>query len=291
MSNAPNLPPDQLLELLLTLKKTTPTAARTILNGQPAIAYGLISLMVQMNAIDIEVFQKTLAGYQGSAAAGRPPSAVAGAPPTAAQPASHMGPPPSHIPHSHSSTPVPAIPSHMQQGYPGQYRTSTPPGPPPPHSQTPPFTAAAAPPPGAYGGYPASNGYGGAPPASGPPPPGYGAPPGLSGGPPGGGYPPGLSSQGPPYGGYGPPPPGRGYGNGPPPGGPPPHMQHPSAAPSVPGLSPELTATLAALGDEQKALIMRVISMSPEQIRALPPQERSTYVQIRATFGIATPGG
>lgn len=77
MSNAPNLPPDQLLELLLTLKvgflsclereswrsnvsviqKTTPTAARTILNGQPAIAYGLISLMVQMNAIDLEVFQ------------------------------------------------------------------------------------------------------------------------------------------------------------------------------------------------------------------------------------------
>ena len=77
-----NLATEQLLELLLTLKvklesqltlsnygpanwyqKTTPAAARGILNDQPAIAYALITLMVSMNAIDIEVFQVTFYTY------------------------------------------------------------------------------------------------------------------------------------------------------------------------------------------------------------------------------------
>ncbi|KAK0192386.1 hypothetical protein F5146DRAFT_1039588, partial [Armillaria mellea] len=40
---------DQLLELLLQLKQ--------ILNGQPQIAYALITLMVSMDAVDIDVFQ------------------------------------------------------------------------------------------------------------------------------------------------------------------------------------------------------------------------------------------
>jgi hypothetical protein len=85
----PNIAAEQLLELLLTLKvgaslslispnisfsrrsaehcailtlqlyfqKTTPEAARTILNNQPAIAYALMTLMVSMNAVNIEVFQ------------------------------------------------------------------------------------------------------------------------------------------------------------------------------------------------------------------------------------------
>lgn len=64
---------EQLLELLIQLKvsqllsmkgtaaiqtqKTTPKAARDILNAQPAIAYALISLMVSMGAINVEVFQ------------------------------------------------------------------------------------------------------------------------------------------------------------------------------------------------------------------------------------------
>ncbi|KAF9440173.1 hypothetical protein P691DRAFT_768172 [Macrolepiota fuliginosa MF-IS2] len=48
---------EQLLELLIQLKKTTPKAARDILNNQPAIAYALISLMVSMGAINVEVFQ------------------------------------------------------------------------------------------------------------------------------------------------------------------------------------------------------------------------------------------
>lgn len=69
---------EQLLELLLQLKvcysylyspmiltwyrtqKTTPDAARQILNSQPQIAYALITLMVTMNAINFEVFQVCL---------------------------------------------------------------------------------------------------------------------------------------------------------------------------------------------------------------------------------------
>jgi len=45
---------------------------------------------------------------------------------------------------------------------------------------------------------------------------------------------------------------------------------------------------LAAFPEEQKALIMRVLSMTPEQINALPPTERSAYIQLRATLGVST---
>lgn len=48
---------EQLIELMLQLKKTTPAAAKQILNSQPQIAYALITLMVSMNAINLEVFQ------------------------------------------------------------------------------------------------------------------------------------------------------------------------------------------------------------------------------------------
>lgn len=48
---------EQLIELMLQLKKTTPAAAKQILNNQPQIAYALITLMVSMNAISFEVFQ------------------------------------------------------------------------------------------------------------------------------------------------------------------------------------------------------------------------------------------
>ena len=63
---------EQLLELLMQLKacvssritnvflccwqKTTPAAAKQILNGQPSISYALITLMVAMNAIKLDVF-------------------------------------------------------------------------------------------------------------------------------------------------------------------------------------------------------------------------------------------
>ncbi|EAU92212.2 hypothetical protein CC1G_10098 [Coprinopsis cinerea okayama7 len=260
MSNASNLPTEQLLELLLTLKKTTPTAARTILNGQPAIAYALISLMVQMNAINIDVFQKTLTGFQATAAqtAAAPPAAQAHAIPPATAPhiPPHAHPHAVHHPPPATGTPISAVPPHMQNAYANPYnRTGTPPHPAP----TP---AMGAPPPQAvYGGYPVSNGYGAPPPQQ----------------PPAAQYPP----PGAPYGhghghghGYPPPhPPAQGY--------PPPQHAQPTPAPQpAASMPPGLAETLAAIPDDQKALIYRVISMTPEQINALPPQERSTYIQI-----------
>ncbi|KAL5533574.1 hypothetical protein ACEPAG_34 [Sanghuangporus baumii] len=38
--------------------------------------------------------------------------------------------------------------------------------------------------------------------------------------------------------------------------------------------------------DDQKEMIMRVIAMTPEQIRSLPPQERAITLQLRATLGL-----
>jgi len=47
-----------------------------------------------------------------------------------------------------------------------------------------------------------------------------------------------------------------------------------------------ISETLAAIPDDQKAMIMRVISMTPEQIGLLPPQERASIIQLRATLGL-----
>ncbi|KAF4612388.1 hypothetical protein D9613_004412 [Agrocybe pediades] len=243
----PGAATEQLLELLLTLKKTTPTAAKSILNSQPAIAYALISLMVQMNAINVEVFQKTLE------AAGTVPAPTAAAPAVAPQPVPTVAP-----------TPMSSIPPHIQ----AQYRTSTPPSI-PTHTPTPPY------------GYNAPT-----PIANGPP---HAPTPPLQGGYPQ--YPPqsypGYQQQQHPayqqqqhqypqqpayqHPGYGP------YGGG--------QHQPPSVNPTP---APTLPDTLANIPDDQKALIMRVLSMTPEQINMLPPQDRATYIQIRATLGVPT---
>lgn len=47
-----------------------------------------------------------------------------------------------------------------------------------------------------------------------------------------------------------------------------------------------LTETLASIPEDQKAMIMRVISMTPEQIGQLPPQERASIVQLVRAFFI-----
>lgn len=41
---------------------------------------------------------------------------------------------------------------------------------------------------------------------------------------------------------------------------------------------------LAAIPDEQKAMIMHVIQMTPEQINALGPTERASVLQLRASL-------
>ncbi|KAF8971936.1 hypothetical protein BDZ97DRAFT_1901557 [Flammula alnicola] len=242
----PNIATEQLLELLLTLKKTTPAAARGILNSQPAIAYALITLMVSMNAINIEVFQVM--------------------PPTAAP------------------APISAIPLHLQ----AQYRTSTPPSfpgsnslPPssalassssqvPTHTPTPPY------------GYGTTNGQGSSAAGYGYGQQGYGYPQQQQQQP---------YQQQPPYqqqqpqyqqpqyqqyqqqGGY------PGY---PPYGGQHQPPQAPASAPPA-TVTPGLPDALAGIPEEQKALIMRVLAMTPEQINMLPPADRTTYIQIVST--------
>ncbi|CAK5265472.1 unnamed protein product [Mycena citricolor] len=106
MSN-PTIPTEQLLELLVQLKKTTPASARQILNDRPQIAYALISLMVSMDCIKFDVFQKILAEY-GAAAAAPPPMPIA--PPQLSAVPPHMQP----APHSNSRTATP--PAYQASG-------------------------------------------------------------------------------------------------------------------------------------------------------------------------------
>ncbi|KAJ7130806.1 hypothetical protein C8R43DRAFT_662899 [Mycena crocata] len=125
MSN--QIPPEQLLELLIQLKKSPPEAARQILNDRPQIAYALISLMVSMNAINFDVFQKTLSDF-GAASARAAQAPVPAPTPISAVP-SHLHP--SSQPNSRTNTPPMQNPYQSQPqagyGYPG-YAHTPPPG-------------------------------------------------------------------------------------------------------------------------------------------------------------------
>ncbi|KAH8094619.1 hypothetical protein BXZ70DRAFT_946876 [Cristinia sonorae] len=256
MSSQQTVQEDQLLELLLQLKRTMPEQARAILNSQPQIAYALMAVMVNLNAINVEVVQKTLS----SVGAGAPPSAAAATPAPV---------PPPVAPH-------PAIPTY---GIGQPPRGNTPTYPPPGPSSSAPPQMQHQPPVGPRGSYP---------------PPGPAYPPQAPGYPPSGpsyhqGHPnyPQYSHQTPPphQGQYGMQHPGPGpypsttY-NVPPPNAP---------APSVPLASnPALQETLASIPEDQKALILRVVSLSPEEINKMPPQERASIVQLRASLGVPT---
>ncbi|KAG9309072.1 hypothetical protein JVU11DRAFT_10954 [Chiua virens] len=120
---------EQLIELMLELKKTTPQQARSILTSTPQIAYALVALMVKMNAIDVQVLQKTLTTYSAnmpppptqSTAQIPPASAV---PPHFSQyrtptPQTQTHTPPHHNGHGHTPQP-PNQASYLAQGQ-GQY--------------------------------------------------------------------------------------------------------------------------------------------------------------------------
>ncbi|KAL0952199.1 hypothetical protein HGRIS_008808 [Hohenbuehelia grisea] len=212
-----SLATEQLLELLLHLKKAGPDAAKQILNSQPQIAYALITLMVNMNAINFEVFQKTLASFGGNNQDVKP------------------------------AAPLPsAIPPHLAQAHAApHYRTSTPPA-----------AAVSAPPHSGTNGHgfnhvPSQPGYGRPPPAG----PSYAQPTAAHGH--HAGYPPHV----PPYG------------------------HAPPAAPSSAPAS-NMSDSLAGMSDEQKAMLTRVISMTPEQISMLPPADRANIIQLRTTLGL-----
>ncbi|CAL1694197.1 unnamed protein product [Somion occarium] len=227
---------NQLLELLLQLKKTTPEQARSILNVQPQIAYALMAVMVNIDAIDVDVVQRTVAAYSAGPSA---PSI-----PAMPTPATSISLPP--------QMPVaPAIPPHLTNH---TTRGATPPYPPPssvpPHMATPPPQRQATPtypsqaPAYPQQGYsqqmPPQNQYGGMPPGLSQPQ--YGAP---------------TPSRTPSYG-----------------------SQQPAP--------PAWQAALALIPEEQRPLLTRVANMTPQEIHQLPPQERNSYIQLRATLGIPT---
>ncbi|KAM5531334.1 hypothetical protein V8D89_014979 [Ganoderma adspersum] len=234
------LPEEQLLELLLTLKRTTPAEAKTILNHQPQIAYALMTMMVNINAVKMEVVQESLAKY----------GALPGVP-SASQPA----PPPAI-----ASQPPSAIPPHMQAQMP------------PPRGGTPTYPPHAA---GPVGGYPPQGYAGGAPPAG--PSRGYGTPPPSQV--PGFGTPPHAphAPAQPPHA------PGLSHAQ------PPPHTQLPpmsQPAPAAGPAAPQLPDALAGLPEDQKALIMRVIAMTREEVYQMPPADRENIIKLRTTLGL-----
>ncbi|KZT30988.1 hypothetical protein NEOLEDRAFT_1174339 [Neolentinus lepideus HHB14362 ss-1] len=219
-------PDDQLIELLLHLRRTTPEQARQVLNAQPQLSYLLIQLMVKMNAINFEALQKTLATYIPGAAQSQP--AAVPVPPAAAAP----------------SIPPSAVPRHVASS--SQFRTATPPFPGvSPAAAYPPFQGN---PPNQYGP------LGGIP---------SGTLSGFQGGPP----PAGFSGGSPPTSFTGAPSP------------------TPASGPAAPGLTAD---ALAAMPEQQRAMITRIVTMTPESIRLLPLQERDTINQIRATLGLPT---
>lgn len=208
--SAQALQENDLLELLLQLKKTTPEQARIILNGQPQIASAVLAVMVNINAVNMDVVQKTLAGY--GALPGAAPSAPSAIPPVA-------------LPAAPVITSAPAIPPHM--ALPPPVRGGTPTYPPP---QQPPAYAQ----PGPYASHvPGPSGYGPLPPLHAP---AYAAPPAAAA---------------------------------------------PTPAPGIPG-------ALASIPEDQKALIMKVISMTRDEIYQLPYDQRNNIIQLRATLGLPT---
>ncbi|KAI9057077.1 hypothetical protein FKP32DRAFT_1598565 [Trametes sanguinea] len=236
MSN-PSIAEDQLLELLLTLKRTTPQEARTILNSQPQIAYALMAVMADVGAVKMEVVQETLAKYGALPGASAPAAPAAAVPPPAAP-----QPPPS------------AIPPHMQSQIPPRGATPTYPS----HGAPPAY------PPHAPAGYPG--------PSYGTPPPGPGQIPGYGA--------PTHAQQPPPHVPHAP--------HAQPPHMRPPHMQGAPPPAATPPTGPRLPDAFAGLPEEQKALILRVMQMSREEIYALPPNERESIITLRNTLGMPT---
>ncbi|KAI0830759.1 hypothetical protein BC628DRAFT_1355504 [Trametes gibbosa] len=229
---------DQLLELLLTLKRTTSNEAKTILNSQPQIAYALMAVMADIGAVKMEVVQEALAKYGAlPGAASVPP-----APPAAVVP-------PATIPQQSA----PAIPPHMQSQV-------------PPRGATPTYPSHGAyPPPQAPPTYPAA-GY-----RTPPPGPGYGSSPHAQN------TPPHIPPHAPAH--IQPPPPHMQIQ--------PPHAQVPPAA-AAPPTGPRLPDAFAALPEEQKGVILRVMQMSREEVYAMPPSERENIIKLRATLGLPT---
>ncbi|KAI0305070.1 hypothetical protein BC826DRAFT_32170 [Russula brevipes] len=189
MSSTIQLPEDQLIELLLELKRTAPDQAKAILNSQPQIAYALVALMVKIGIIDIPIFQQTLATFAPQQNGLQTQSMSTISPHLQAQ-------------SSRSGTPQFATPQ------PGMYPVGAP--------RTGP------------GGYP----------------PPYVAGSGTS-----------VSAG------------------------------HYNAPPSQ-TTNQSIPAALAAIPDSQREVVLKLVNMRPEEVAMLPPAERASVMQLRASLGI-----
>ncbi|KAG9019144.1 hypothetical protein FRB90_005981 [Tulasnella sp. 427] len=59
----------------------------------------------------------------------------------------------------------------------------------------------------------------------------------------------------------------------------------PSTVPRVPApAAPPAPSAAANIPEDQKAMLLQILSLTPEQINALPPTERATVQQLRAQF-------
>ncbi|KAH9982288.1 hypothetical protein BGW80DRAFT_1262530 [Lactifluus volemus] len=193
MSSTIQLQEDNLIDLLLQLKKTAPDQAKAFLISQPQIAYALVALMVKIGAVDIPIFQQTLATFAPQQNGVQTPS-------------------------------LSAVPPHLQS------QSS--------RSGTPQFST---PPPGAFP---------------------IGAP---RSGPTASGYPPqyiaGSGGHQLPTGHYSTP--------------------QPQQTASQP-----IPAALAAIPENQREVVLKLINLRPEEIAMLPPTERASVLQLRASLGI-----
>ncbi|KAF8488689.1 hypothetical protein JB92DRAFT_3015857 [Gautieria morchelliformis] len=68
----------------------------------------------------------------------------------------------------------------------------------------------------------------------------------------------------------------------------PPYSNPIPPTPTPPQLPPNAQAMLTAIPDDQKNMILQILSYTPEQIGQLAPADRATFVQLRATFGIGS---
>ncbi|KAK0549972.1 hypothetical protein OC846_002589 [Tilletia horrida] len=74
------------------------------------------------------------------------------------------------------------------------------------------------------------------------------------------------------------------------------HMPHPHApaaataaslAPQAPSAPAQPAQIPAALGEQQRALLMQVLKLTDEQINALPPEQKASIMQLKAQYGRA----
>jgi len=50
------------------------------------------------------------------------------------------------------------------------------------------------------------------------------------------------------------------------------------------GFSPEVQRALGGLPEDQRTMLLQVLSLSPEQIAALDPTQRASVTQLRQQF-------